>query len=424
MNIYKKELQKGVYLACCKTDKFKSAMMTVSFAVPLQKETASGYSLLTNMLSLSTGKYPTMQSFSLIKDDLYALGLDSYVQRRGELLLVRLEVNTIADSFAFDNERVLFRATELLGDAIFNPNLKDGAFPEQAVETEKVCLIEEIASEIENKISYALLRARQIMCEGEPFAVDAAGDIELVEKLDGTQLVEFYRHLIKNAPVYICYSGEAGFDYVEECIQKNLRFTPRDAKLPEPVFHRNKGKELVVSEKIEIEQSILVLGLTLDEIPKNARERAILTVYDELFGGSPASKLFMNVREKEGLCYFCSSYPSAKKNIIFVSCGLESGMEEKAKNAIYREVDAMKKGDFTDIDLQNAKNSIIRSLKSVESNLGSINGYLLSLIISDGNLTQEETIELVNKVTREEVIELANTVKPELVYILGAEAKK
>jgi hypothetical protein len=53
-----------------------------------------------------------MQSFSVIKDELYALGLDAYVQRSGELLLVRLEINTIADSFAFDGERVLFRATE------------------------------------------------------------------------------------------------------------------------------------------------------------------------------------------------------------------------------------------------------------------------------------------------------------------------
>ncbi len=421
MNIFKKELQKGVYLACCKTDKFKSAMMTVSFAVPLLKETASGYSLLTNMLSLSTGKYPTMQSFSLIKDDLYALGLDSYVQRRGEILLVRLEINTIADSFAFDNEKVLFRATELLGDAIFNPNLKDGAFDEKAVETEKTCLIEEIESVVENKVSFALLRARQIMCEGEPFSVDAAGDVELVAELDGKKLVEFYQNAVKNAPVYICYSGEADFDYVESCVKQNLPFSPRETNLPEPVFHQKRENELAVTEKMEMEQTVLVLGLTLDAIPNGAKERAVLTVYDEIFGGSPASKLFMNVREKEGLCYFCSSYPSAKKNVIFVSCGLETGMEEKAKNAIYREINAMKKGEFSDADLQNAKNSIIRSLKSVESNLGSLNGYVFSLVFSNENLTQEETVELIKNVTRQEVIDFADTVNPELVYILKAE---
>ena len=187
MNIYQKKLAEGVQLSAFKTDKFKSALMTVSFALPLEAETASGYSLLTNLLSLSTGDYPTMQSFSVIKDELYALGLDAYVQRRGELLLVTLEINTIADSFAFDGDRILFEATKLLGGAIFRPCLKDGVFPEENIESEKKCLIEEIASAIENKPSYAMRRAKQILCEGEPFAVDVGGEIDRGGELDGKE---------------------------------------------------------------------------------------------------------------------------------------------------------------------------------------------------------------------------------------------
>lgn len=420
MNIFKSQPQEGVYLAACKTDKFKSAVMTVSFAVPLDAETASGYSLLTNLLSLSTGSYPTMQSFSVIKDELYALGLDAYVQRRGELLLVRLEINTIADSFAFDGERVLFRAVQLLGDAIFNPCLENGIFPETNVENEKLCLIEEIASLVENKPSFAMLRARQIMCEGEPFAVDAAGEVGRVSALDGKQLVGFYRNAVANAPVFITYTGEADFDYVEECVRTHLCFSPRKSLLPDSVLHKPRGEILRVRESMEMEQSVLILGFTAD-MPDSAKKRAILTVYDEIFGGSPASKLFMNVREKEGLCYYCSSYPAGRKNIIFVSCGLEPGCEDKAISAIYREAEAMKRGDFSDDDLKNAKSSIIRSLLSAENSLGSISGYLLGQMISEDSATLEESIELVKNVTRDEVLAFAATVTPELEYILGAE---
>ncbi len=422
MNIRISQPQEGVYLAACKTDKFKSAAMTVSFAVPLEKETASGYSLLTNLLSLSTGSYPTMQAFSIIKDELYALGLDAYVQRRGELLLVKLEINTIADSFAFGGERVLFRATELLGDAIFNPHIENGVFPQAKVENEKLCLIEEIASLIENKPSYAMLRARQIMCENEPFAVDAAGDIELVSGLDGAELMKYYRNIIKNAPVFITYAGEADFEYVEECVRAHLPFAPRKNALPDSVIHQAKNEIYRVCEAMEMEQSVLILGFSTI-MPDSAKKRAVLTVYDEIFGGSPASKLFMNVREKEGLCYYCSSYPAGRKNVIFVSCGLEKGFEDKAINAIYREIEAMKRGEFDDSDLINAKNSILRSLNSVENSLGSIGGYLLGQILSNDSATVEESIELVSKVTREEVIALAQTVTPELEYILGGGAE-
>ena len=418
MNIKTSKLGEGVYLAACKTEKFKSAVMTVSFAVPLDVETASGYSLLTNLLSLSTGSYKTMQSFSVIKDELYALGLDAYVQRSGELLLVRLEINTIADSFAFDGERVLFRATQLLGDAIFNPHLENGIFPERNVETEKACLVEEIESLIENKPAFAMLRARQIMCKNEPFAVDAGGETERVLALDGEQLLKFHRSIVETAPVFITYAGEADFEYVQECVKAHLNFTPRENKLPSPVIHKHCGEILRVSEEMEMEQTVLILGFAT-EPADTTKKRAILTVYDEIFGGSPASKLFMNVREKEGLCYYCSSYPAARKNVIFVSCGLEQGFENKATDAILKEVDSMKSGCFSDDDLTNAKNSIIRALKSFEADLNSINGYLLSQIINADATSVEEKIKHITAITRDEVIGFANSVAPELVYVLG-----
>lgn len=420
MNIYKASPQEGVYISACKTDKFKSALMTVSFALPLDRETASGYSLLTNLLSLSTGDYPTMQSFSLIKDELYALGLDAYVQRKGEILLVTLEINTIADSFAFDGERVLYRATKLLGSAIFNPCLKNGVFPAENVESEKKCLIEEIASEIENKPAYALKRARAILCENEPFAVDAGGEIEKVALLDGEKLMLYYKNALENAPVFINYAGEADAEYVCECIRDNLNFAPRKRCIPAPVVHPARNQILQVRENMEMEQSVLVLGFTL-KMPEDARERAILSVYDEIFGGAASSKLFVNVREKEGLCYYCTSYPSGRKNVMFVSCGLEAGMDEKAAKAVYREIDAMKNGDFTVPELENAKNSIIRSMRSVESSLASLNGYMLGQALLDDALPIEDNMALVAGVNKDDVVALAKTVTPELVYVLDAE---
>ena len=79
----------------------------------------------------------------------------------------------------------------------------------------------------------------------------------------------------------------------------------------------------------------------------------------------------------------------------------------------------MKKGDFSDSEIKNAKNSIIRSLNSIDCSLGSINGYLLSLIISEDSINLDETIKLIQSVTKEDIVEFANSVTPELEYILG-----
>ena len=73
------------------------------------------------MLSLTTAEYPDIRSFAVAKDELYALWLDSYVKRSQETLLVTLEFESLADSFALEGEKLLEKAVKMLGGAIFAP---------------------------------------------------------------------------------------------------------------------------------------------------------------------------------------------------------------------------------------------------------------------------------------------------------------
>ncbi len=61
--------------------------------------------------------------------------------------------------------------------------------------------------------------------------------------------------------------------------------------------------------------------------PTDARQRAALTIYSTLLGGSMGSRLFDEIREQRGLCYSVSSYPHvyADVPVLQLSAGLESG---------------------------------------------------------------------------------------------------
>ena len=56
-----------------------------------------------------------------------------------------------------------------------------------------------------------------------------------------------------------------------------------------------------------------------------------------LFGGTPHSKLFLNVREKLSLCYYCSSSYDRHKGIVMVQSGVEQKNIEKAREEILRQ---------------------------------------------------------------------------------------
>ena len=281
MDFYRSEPVRGVHFAAAHTESFKNAAVTVSFVLPLSAETASGYSLLSNLISLSTAKHPTMRDFCIRKDEIYALSLDAYVQRRaGEMLLFTAEMNLLSDSYALEGDKILEPAAELLGEMLFRPLLtEEGLFPPESIETEKRTLIEELDSVIENKPGYAAKRAREIMCAGEPFAAAVGGERERVAALTAQELAVLYRNMLAEAPVIITYAGDADTATAEKCLLAHLPFAPRAGELPPVTLHPRAENLKTVFEKAETEQTVLVLGHSAAPA-KTARERAVLSVFD------------------------------------------------------------------------------------------------------------------------------------------------
>ena len=65
-----------------------------------------------------------------------------------------------------------------------------------------------------------------------------------------------------------------------------------------------------------------------------------------MFGGTPHSKLFLNVREKMSLCYYCAARYNSNKGIMTVESGVETQNIEAAKNEILNQLEEMKRGNF------------------------------------------------------------------------------
>lgn len=421
MEIYRSETGEGISFVAARTDRFKSGLLTASFAVPLDGKTASGYSLLTNLLSLATAKHRTMQSLASVKDELYALSLDSYVRRSGERLLVTLEMSMLGDSFALPGDPILEKSIALFGEMLLNPCVRKGGFPKSQMESEKAALIEEIDSIIEHKNAFALQRTRELLCAGEPFAVNPAGDRELVAALTGEEVYGFYRRVVESAPVTLIYVGEAEPKTVEALIKKHIPLSGRCAGTTESTLHPIPDEVRRVRETMSAGQSVLAMGFcTADK--KTQKERMVAAAFDEMFGNSATSRLFVNVREKHGLCYYCSSRVASEKNVMFVSCGVSPGNEEKAENAILNELSAMQNGEFSDADLHNAVVSLSRAIRGAEGSLSAISLTLLVQSMNNSFIGIDESIALVKGITREEIISFAKSIVPDTVYVLAPEA--
>ena len=176
-----------------------------------------------------------------------------------------------------------------------------------------------------------------------------------------------------------------------------------------------------ISESMEVAQSKLVMGFRT-QIAAPQKEIVAAKLMTAMFGGTPHSKLFLNVREKMSLCYYCAARYNSNKGIMTVESGVETQNIEAAKNEILNQLEEMKQGNFTEEELQSAKLSVCNSYRTIGDYLGSTESWYISQIFMPDTQTPEQAAEEISKVTREEIIAAAQKVTLDTIYrLVGTE---
>lgn len=158
--------------------------------------------------------------------------------------------------------------------------------------------------------------------------------------------------------------------------------------------------------------------LGLDILDTKEESKYVALVYNAVLGGNANSKMFRNVREKASLAYTAGSTYLRQKNNIFIRCGIEIQNYEKALKIINEQIEDMKKGNFTDEDLHNAKSNIISTIKFIPDEQDTEITYYFGQELSNSHVTFEKYINKVNNVTKEQIIELANHINTNTIYFL------
>lgn len=423
MKLCRTELQQGVALNTVTTDRFKTAFFTVNLFVPLQKETASAYSLLTDVLMRGTESYPTMQALNQKQDTLYSLGLGAFVQKKGEAQVVTFELTAIDDSFAFDGMEILGEGMKLMRELIFRPYTEQGLFKAEYVEQEKKNLCDDIRGRINNKTAYAKNRCVEIMCEGEAYAVDHGGDLEDVNALTPASLWKAYEGLLAKARVEMFYVGRKGEEEVASLCKTYLQFAPREAVFPKTTLGALPQESRTVTEQMRISQCKMTLGFRTEYALQEGNFPA-MALFNEVFGGSPNSRLFMNVREKQSLCYYCSSFPDGLKGLLMVVSGIEQKNKQKTLDAVLEQLEDLKQGHIDPLELENARRSLRNGYREITDSPAAIASWYLGRISTGRYDSPEEAIAAMEQVSAEDVVTVANSICLDTVYFLEGGAKE
>ena len=411
-------LANGVEGCFIETSKFKTSRISINMFVKADEHTAAAYSLLQMLLVNSTVDYPDYTSLNKALNELYGAYLFSDIVKFGDMRIIKFVISFLDDKFALNGEKVSSIATDLLLSAIFNPLLFDGKFKTEDFENNKRLLIEQIEGEINEKRRYAIVNTEKAMYKDEQAGIERYGSVDSVKSLTNEQVVSAHSKLLEEAFVRVNVVSQSSAKDIFEKISNKFSKINRDVlKKNHSIYHKFNGETKHIEEHLDVTQGKLCLGFTIDQ-DNDRQDIAKSSVFVDMFGGGPYSKLFTNVREKQSLCYYCAARFDSRKSTFIVDSGILEENREKAYNGILEQLEEMKKGNFTDDELLASKMAMCDALSTVTDLSSSLDNWYVMLSF-DENETLNSYIEKINNVTREDIINKANSVELDTVYFLG-----
>ena len=136
---------------------------------------------------------------------------------------------------------------------------------------------------------------------------------------------------------------------------------------------------------MDVGQSKLVMGFKTD-----VEDIHLMRLLNAMFGGTVSSKLFLNVREKLSLCYYCASNYIDSKRTMLVDSGVELANYETARDEILAQLEAVRRGEIEDWELEGARSTLLNAYAS----MGDSQGKLENFYLGQAATGQEDTPEL------------------------------
>ena len=416
------KIEEGIKIHKINTNKFKTNLLAIYLTTQLSRENITQNALILSILKRGTENLKTQEDINIKLEELYGAEFNCGIDKLGNDSVFKFYIESLNDKFIYKKENVLEESINTLFDIVFNPLKENNGFKEEYFKSEKENLKQIIKSRKDNKGTYAYTRCIEEMYKNEPYGLYTYGYEEDLDKITNDALYKEYLNIIKNCKIDIFISGNFSEDSsVESLISNNIKeknLKPRDVQnlyltnqIKKPV------KEKIVKENMDVSQGKLVIGL--DVTNTNQEEKNIAAVYNTNLGGGVNSKLFQNVREKASLAYNAGWLYIKNKNSIIIKSGIEALNYDKALDIIKQQLEDMRKGEFSQKDIDNAKQLMKASLKSMQDEQDSAISYYFGKEMEQEKIDIPAYIEQIEHVTKEQIIEIANKISINTIYFLS-----
>jgi len=294
-------------------------------------------------------------------------------------------------------------AVDVLSDMVLHP-----VFDEAEVVRERGVIVEEIKMDEDNPDSLVHEIFTQNFYKDHPLGRPILGTKETVRKFTQAKTFEYYRQRFVPENMVIAAAGHVQHEALVELLSKEFEALPRGTNGLHDVAPKTHSR-IILRNKKALEQVQLCIGVPSYRI--NHERRFVAYVLNTLLGGGMSSRLFQNVREKQGLAYsiFSELNPYKDTGCLAVYAGTSLQSAPKVVQSVLKEFRAIKAGELPAEEVKRAKDQLKGSLMlSLESSMARMSNLARQEMYHDRFMGMDAIIERVQVVTLDDVVRAAN----------------
>lgn len=416
----KKYEMDGYNLYTFETDRFKTIGIKVNIRIDNVRDNARYVGMLWRMLVSTSYKYNSLKEINEACAEIYDPMYNVRTVTSGSQTILSLSGNFANEKYT---EKGMNEASfKFLFDVIFKPKIKDGKFDDKVFKMKKKKLIDYYVSLKDYPREYAEHRIEEEMDIYDFEEMSLNELISEIKSLTNKELYDFYKNMINEGKLDIFVCGNFASYDIKKIISKILKFKGNtDTKNHIVEQKKYNRKPNIVIEKDDNVQSNLVIGCKCINI-SNFERNYVFVLYSWILGGGFNSLLHQSVREKHSLCYYVYAARRILTGVMNIYAGIDGVNFEKTYDLIKKNMDKMKKGDFS-LDLfEGVKKIYYSSLVSLMDNQDEIlDNYIFKIYTNGDDLKTRK--KMMEKVTIDDIMNFAKKVHIDTVYLLkGDEA--
>jgi predicted Zn-dependent peptidase len=264
----------------------------------------------------------------------------------------------------------LSQAFDVLADLVLHP-----LFRPEDIEKEKGVILEEIKMEADSPDYLVHEIFSSNFWKDHPLGKPILGTPQTVRRFDQERIRDFYQGVYVPSNLLVTAAGNLTHEGLTALVRQYFETLPPGGAAPgdqAPSTHAR----IALRNKKSLEQVHLCLGVPSYPLPH--AERFACYVLNTVLGGGMSSRLFQNIRERQGLAYavFSELNPYRDTGCLSIYAGTSVENARKVVESITREFRSLKEQTVSDEELRRAKDhlkgSLMLGLESTSSRMSNL----------------------------------------------------